>query len=115
MANNPRSMKRFLNEYSIMQASALLTLDRHSPESLKIWVIIMNRWPILAQYLSNHPEQVEIIREGNIDTTDDELSKLSLDNNVKSLINGDHYLGIPKLTADDIRKYSKLRPYRKIS
>lgn len=61
---NPRSMKRFVNAYSVGLSSALLEERQVEPEQLALWTIVRMRWPDLADHLSLHPELVEALRPG---------------------------------------------------
>jgi hypothetical protein len=60
---NPRAMKRLVNAYGIERAVQIL--EGHSREiaypreKLALWAIVKSRWPLFAEYLSDHPELVE--------------------------------------------------------
>jgi tetratricopeptide (TPR) repeat protein len=56
---NPRSMKRFLNSYSMLRAVRTLEGNTVASEPLALWTILQTRWPSLADYLRRHPEAIE--------------------------------------------------------
>lgn len=63
MEANPRSMKRLVNAYDIFRALAILidpTLieTEVKKDQLVLWTIISLRWPILAEYLAKHPNDI---------------------------------------------------------
>ena len=58
---NPRSMKRFLNSYSIMRAVRTLEGNLVPREALALWVVLQSRWPSLADYLHKHPEAIDYV------------------------------------------------------
>ena len=53
---NPRSMKRFVNAYSVALSTALLEERTVEPDQLGLWTILRMRWPDLAVRLAMHPE-----------------------------------------------------------
>jgi len=55
---NPRSMKRFVNDYSMARAVRTLEGDPVPVDALAQWVVIRTRWPVLATHLAEHPEEV---------------------------------------------------------
>jgi hypothetical protein len=57
---NPRAMKRFVNEFGL--ARVVLTLeDALVPfDALARWTILSTRWPMLADRLREHPEEIEL-------------------------------------------------------
>jgi hypothetical protein len=56
---NPRSMKRFLNSYSVLRAVRTLEGNTIASEPLALWTILQTRWPSLADYLRRQPEAIE--------------------------------------------------------
>jgi hypothetical protein len=61
---NPRALKRLVNAYGIERDIRLLegrggAPDALAPERLALWTIVRLRWPLLADYLTEHPEAVE--------------------------------------------------------
>jgi hypothetical protein len=55
LALNPRSMKRFINDYSIVEAVRLPEGSSVGGDLLALWTIIETRWPALADYLRGNP------------------------------------------------------------
>jgi hypothetical protein len=58
---NPRSMKRFVNAYSVLRAVRTLEGNPVPSEPLALWTIIETRWPRLADYLRTKPEAIELL------------------------------------------------------
>jgi WD40 repeat protein len=58
---NPRSMKRFVNAYSIALSTELIAGRLPDPDPLALWTILRMRWPELADCLSESPELVTSI------------------------------------------------------
>jgi hypothetical protein len=57
---NPRAMKRFVNTYGFERAVITMTEKKMvAMEQLARWTIIVLRWPLLAEYLRNHPEMIK--------------------------------------------------------
>ena len=61
---NPRAMKRFVNAFGV--ARVVLTLENRlvPTNSLALWTILESRWPLLADHLRLHPEDVRFV--GNV-------------------------------------------------
>lgn len=59
---NPRSMKRFVNAYSVALSTALLEERTLDPDHVALWVIARMRWPQVTDYLSRHPEAVNALQ-----------------------------------------------------
>jgi WD40 repeat protein len=55
---NPRSMKRFINAYSVALSTALLEERRPEPSQLALWTIVRMRWPDLAGHLALNPQLI---------------------------------------------------------
>ncbi|MFF2130729.1 DUF2278 family protein [Streptomyces olivochromogenes] len=58
LAPNPRSMKRFVNAYSMLRAVRILEGSTVPFDPLALWTIIETRWPGLADHLRAHPEAI---------------------------------------------------------
>lgn len=58
---NPRAMKRLVNAFGLHQAAHLIEGRQVRPEALARWTIVELRWPLLADYLSDHPHAVAAI------------------------------------------------------
>lgn len=58
---NPRAMKRFVNAFGL--ARVVLTLeDVLVPfDVLALWTILSTRWPMLADRLREHPEEIDLV------------------------------------------------------
>ena len=54
-------MKRFINDYSILRAVRTLEGIAVGMAALALWAIMETRWPALADYLSDHPEQISLV------------------------------------------------------
>lgn len=67
---NPRAMKRLMNAYTISRAIAILSgVDLVADgmvrqKQLVLWTIVTLRWPLLEEFLQDHPEQVDNICRG---------------------------------------------------
>jgi len=63
---NPRSIKRFLNSYSITRALRTLEGNPVDRDALALWTILQSRWPSLGDYLERNPEFLDYL-ESNTD------------------------------------------------
>ena len=59
---NPRAMKRFINDYSILRAVRTLEGNAVDMAPLALWAVIETRWPSLADYLGVHPEAIGLVQ-----------------------------------------------------
>jgi hypothetical protein len=88
---NPRAMKRLVNAYGVERDIRLLedragSPDALAPERLALWTILRLRWPLLADYLADHPEAVENgAPQGMADAT---LAQLLASSEVQAVIQG---------------------------
>lgn len=57
---NPRAMKRFINEYSILRVVRVLEGSFIRTAPLALWSLISIRWPSLADYLRSCPEAISL-------------------------------------------------------
>lgn len=95
---NPRSMKRFVNAYTMARAVATLQGTAIARDPLALWTIVTIRWPQLADELRAHPDAV---------TSPDDASDLSDD--ARSLLQRPDVRGVLSfdrggpLTAQQIR------------
>jgi Cdc6-like AAA superfamily ATPase len=87
---NPRAMKRLVNAYGIQRDLNILRGDKREmdPKKLALWTIIILRWPLLAEYLADHPEMINGIDKEKL-TIDETLQKLFQDPSVRDVINGE--------------------------
>jgi hypothetical protein len=58
---NPRSMKRLVNEYSVDRSIDILYDGNIDRNKLAKWAILKLRWPLLAEYLLNHPSDIKLV------------------------------------------------------
>jgi hypothetical protein len=58
LERNPRSMKRFVNAYSMALITALLEGRRVDSDRLALWTVLRLRWPELAERLREDPDQL---------------------------------------------------------
>ena len=58
LGHNPRSMKRFINTFSILRSVRTLESNFVDSDTLALWAIILVRWPELGDYLQKFPEAV---------------------------------------------------------
>jgi hypothetical protein len=113
LERNPRSMKRFINAFSVALSTALLEGRSVNADPLALWTILRLRWPDLADHLRKHPDDIDALADPNqtIDTADDWLAQLSTDGEVRDLATFDD--GV--LSSDNIRLLTgteKLEPER---
>jgi hypothetical protein len=64
---NPRAMKRLVNAYGVERAVQILEGRsaelEHPRELLALWTILRLRWPLLSDYLSEHPDTLEDLKK----------------------------------------------------
>lgn len=99
---NPRTTKRFINTYSMLQTVTILEGYVVDPDTLALWTIIETRWPGLADALRKEPDLISLTdpsSERNV--TDEALLDLLGSRAVQEVINFHH--GGP-LTAEGVRK-----------
>jgi hypothetical protein len=93
---NPRSIKRLVNTYGVYRALAMLSdinliSDIEKRKQIVLWIIISLRWPTLLEFLEKNPDQVDIIRQGNLNSLADNeinLKALAMNEDVRSVLNG---------------------------
>ena len=61
MEPNPRSMKRLVTAFGLWRARDVLSGSYIDDDKLARWVIISQRWPMVANFLEEHPEVADII------------------------------------------------------
>ena len=102
---NPRAMKRFINAYSFRRAIALLEGGDMETGPLALWTLMELRWPLLADYLSDHPEMVERIgSELTSDGIPADIKELFTDSAVLAVVQGNDPVRRPALNERTIRK-----------
>jgi hypothetical protein len=102
---NPRAMKRFVNAYALRKAIALLGDCDIEREPLVLWTLMELRWPVLADYLTDHPEMVEKIgSEPEPDGIPSDVRKLFTDSDVVAVVQGKDPVKSPALDKVTIRR-----------
>ena len=86
---NPRAMKRLVNTYSANRALAILSEVDIERDRLARWTILSMRWPRLAEYLEEHPEQVEMIGRQNASDIPQEVRELFQSEDVAKVVRGE--------------------------
>ncbi|HZO66342.1 MAG TPA: hypothetical protein VFB74_15175 [Kribbellaceae bacterium] len=73
---NPRSMKRFLNDYNMARVVRSQLGDPMPVAALAQWNAIRIHWPVLAHHLRDQPDDVEDILASAVDAPTPELLPL---------------------------------------
>lgn len=60
---NPRSIKLFLNTYSMLRSVRTLEGGTVAPDTLALWALIRVRWPSIADHLERNPDAVDGIKD----------------------------------------------------
>jgi peptidoglycan hydrolase-like protein with peptidoglycan-binding domain len=67
---NPRAMKRLVNAYGVERAVQILegrsAEFQHPRERLALWTILKSRWPLLSDYLSEHPNALDDLKASHV-------------------------------------------------
>jgi hypothetical protein len=89
---NPRAIKRLVNAYGIYRALAILsglnTFDPAGKEQFVLWIILSLRWPMLAEYLEEHPAMVAAFIKSK--------AKTNVPESLQPLIEDSHLLRVIK-------------------
>ncbi len=102
---NPRAMKRFVNAYAFRKAIALLGGCDIETGPLVLWTLMELKWPLLADYLTDHPEMVERIgSESASDGIPPDIKELFTDGAVLAVVQGNDPVRRPALDERTIRK-----------
>ena len=67
LASNPRAIKRFINDYSVLRAVRTLEGNPVSMGPLALWAIIETRWPVLADFLRVRPSAIEYFKKEGVE------------------------------------------------
>lgn len=94
---NPRSMKRFLNDYSVARVVRTLEGDPVPADALAQWTIIRTRWPALAAFLARCPDAVVTAP----DSMPPDLAALLRDDEVRRVLS---FAGGDTLTPELVRR-----------
>jgi DNA polymerase III delta prime subunit len=97
---NPRAMKRLVNAYAVLRDMALLAGvnvlgDINERRQLALWAIVSLRWPLLEEYLEEHPDVIDFIPAGKMKggeslvVADPNLQKLIESEEVKNVFSGE--------------------------
>lgn len=93
--NNPRSMKRLVNMYSVNLTLSMLSFADIDRDTLVRWTILTMRWPILAEFLTKFSE----MKNTAAPDINEEIRKLLDDTEVKNVLSSDN----DNLTLDEIK------------
>ncbi|MCT2588250.1 caspase, EACC1-associated type [Actinophytocola gossypii] len=63
LGDNPRSVKKFVNTFSLLRSIRFLEDSDVDPDALALWSLVVVRWPDVAHHLSAHPDAVAGILE----------------------------------------------------
>jgi hypothetical protein len=102
---NPRSMKRLVNAFGVRRDADVLRGGNIDTRQLALFTILDLRWPLLAEYLGEHPERVEYIGKQVIPKDiPDNLQALFKDQEVQEVIEAERVEGVEtSLDPDAIR------------
>jgi KAP family P-loop domain/SLOG cluster4 family len=111
MDPTPRSMKRLVAAFGAWQARNILSGNSIDDDCLAEWVIIYQRWPMMANFLEQHPEVVDAIKRKNRKDWNKILQKKGVEEHIRNMLSnsivGDVVsgkdVGTP-LDSDTIRK-----------
>jgi hypothetical protein len=75
---NPRSMKLFLNTYTMLRTVRTLEGNPVPVQRPALWAILETRWPSLADHLRHHPDHVDLLgrSEGELTAVPERLRAL---------------------------------------
>ncbi len=97
---NPRTIKRFVNAYGVLRAQRTLEAVFVDTNPLALWTIIELRWPVLAEYLRAHPDQVSKVGTESPDVQEN-LREVFKDQEVAIVVNDPTYGPLtPKLVKE---------------
>ena len=87
---NPRTIKRFVNAYGMLRAQRTLEAVFADTNPLALWTIVELRWPVLAEYLRAHPEQVSEVGAESPDVQEN-LREIFSNEEVAAVVNDSKY------------------------
>ena len=58
VGDTPRAMKRFVMSYDVLRAVRFVEGSVVAIGPLALWTVLSMRWPLLAEHLSRHPDDV---------------------------------------------------------
>jgi hypothetical protein len=99
---NPRTIKRFLNDYTMFRAARTAEGSTVGLDALALWAILSTRWPLLAAHLSEAPDDIGLAGESleALAGLPSEIQALLASSKVAALVRFPH--GGP-LRADSVR------------
>jgi hypothetical protein len=79
LEDNPRAMKKLVNAYGIQRHMQVLegrnlSGDERQLRQLALWTILSLRWPLLAEYLAEHPDEIAAVGSRRRRTLRDDLT-----------------------------------------
>ncbi|MDJ0948699.1 MAG: P-loop NTPase fold protein [Alphaproteobacteria bacterium] len=97
---NPRAMKRLLNTYGFRLGFEMMADISSPPDTLVRWTVLELRWPLLAEHLVKHAEQIENLLNGAVpEGINGELVELFDSEAVRTVARGLDSTTVRKLTA----------------
>jgi KAP-like P-loop domain-containing protein len=107
---NPRAMKRLLNAYRIELRRTIaegrqVGPEAVTPEQLALWTIVSMRWPLLADELARHPEELQ--SDTDLPSSNG-LAELRKSEEVRAVFDGEGVRA--RLTERDVRALVGARP-----
>lgn len=82
---NPRSIKLFVNSFGMLQTLRTLEGTRVNTTPLALWTIVEVRWPMLADHLRRHPDDISFAPDNKATPT--EMQQLLLSQDVQRVVN----------------------------
>jgi len=118
LEDNPRAMKKLVNSYGLQRDLQVIeggnvAGDEGELRQLALWTIVSIRWPLLAEYLADHPEEVSAIGEARPpdasvpDGFTPELDRLFRDEAVQAVVKGQGVKPAVRLDEAAIRRFSR--------
>ena len=113
LEDNPRAMKKLINAYGIQRDLLVLEdpdllINETRLRQLALWTITSLRWPLLADYLEDHPEAVDTLRAGSIPALGDapkELERVVRDPTLRAVVQGSEVDPAVQLDQAAVRRF----------
>lgn len=105
---NPRTMKRLLNSYSAIKASAVISHIDIPIHQTVLWTILTMRWPVIAEYLLEHAEISDsriVLNPANLPAS---ITALFQEKELSDLLNGNLLPEKRPLEAQTIVQFRQL-------
>jgi hypothetical protein len=92
--SNPRAMKRLVNAYGMARGIETLGGEdlgggRAAQQMTALWTILALRWPRLADWLADHPDDIACVGDRAPDDVPEELAPLFTDPEVEAVVAGE--------------------------